>query len=343
MTINVVAATFDAVVLGCDSLSSVVERAYFPFRHGSSFALDGEGNRMVDAEGNFLFAYKPEQLSYTATSVMGGVRKMFAVCDDGERSDCSVAALTSGMATLNGVTIAQVVERYRRLKRTEGAAFTKVLDVANDFLAHMRRLWEAQLVGVSEDLRQSYRLNFLMAGYCSDDAYIKVFRVDVADGSVTEQFPAGSHCGATWDGQSDFASRLILGIDASLERKITRSIAQALSDQRESIIGGVLESLERSGVVLPEGFTMTIQESVPPSLPFSAGEAEVDWENLPVQSAIELVSALVNAESGMQKFARGIPMVGGRTRIGLLRRNSPFVTLNEPDLTHTHVGYATDA
>lgn len=343
VTINVVASTYDAVVLGCDSLSSVVERAYFPFRTGSEFAVDADGNRLVDREGNFVFAYRQDQLAYTATSVMGGVRKMFLILEDGPSCEFSVAAVTSGMATLNGVTIAQLGQKYRRKATAEGTVFTKVEEVLQSFLTYIRQLWELQVADVPVDLRAQYRLNFLAAGYCRDDEYTKVFRIDVTNATIVEQFTDNPHCGATWDGQSDFAARLIRGIDAGLQRKISKSIAETLQNQRMSILQGVMEALQTGGVTLPDGFTFTIQESVPPSLPFSAGEAEIDWPNLPVQSAIELVSALVNAESGMQKFARGIPMVGGRTRIGLLRRNMPFATLNEPDLSHTHLGYATDA
>lgn len=89
MTINVVVATYDAVVLGCDSLSSVVERAYFPFRKGASFAVDANGNEILDRDGNRVLAYHPDQLAYTATHVMGGVRKMFQIREDCDSQECT--------------------------------------------------------------------------------------------------------------------------------------------------------------------------------------------------------------------------------------------------------------
>lgn len=343
MTINVVAKTYDAVVLGCDSLSSVVERAYFPFRHDAQFAVDGDGNRMVDADGNYLIAYRPEQLEYATTSVMGGVRKMFVLWDDGEAANCSVAAVTSGMATLNGVTIAQLAHKFQRDQRRIGATYSTLLEVVTGFRDYIRALWELELVDVQEELRKHSRLNFLVAGYCPEDEFTKVFRVDIAENTITENFPHPLQCGAAWAGQSNFAARLLMGIDSGLKLQITRAIAEALNEQRQSIVASLVDALRDAGIAIPDGFQVTVKETLSPALPFSAAEATVDWGNLPVQSAVELVSALVNAESGMQKFARGIPMVGGRTRIGLLRRNVPFVMLNEPSLSHTHIGYATDA
>lgn len=335
MTINVAVATYDAVILGCDSLSSKVEPAFFPHRSGSSFAVDADGNEILDVNGNKVIAYSEDQLSFTATHVMGGVRKMFVLREDCEGAECSIAAVTSGMATLSGVTIAELANRYLRSSRTDGITFDHVEDAVRHFVDFVRPLWDAA--------PHPSPLRFLVAGYCRQDTYIKVFRVAVESDEIVEQFPGDAHCGAAWDGQSTYASRLISGIDSSLQSEVNRAILKALKVQRDSTLESIMASLRGAGVEIPDDLVVTYEEAMPQALPWTVGWAPIDWSNMPIQTSIELVSALVNAESGMQKFAHGIPTVGGRTRIGLLRRNVPFATLNEPSLTHTHTGYATDA
>lgn len=110
MTINIAIATYDAIVFGCDSLSSIVEQAVLPFRHGQDgFARDAQGNELIDAFGNRVVSVANVQPF--VTNVFGGAQKMFLLYED---DDTSVAAVTAGMATLSGVTIASVAARFRK-------------------------------------------------------------------------------------------------------------------------------------------------------------------------------------------------------------------------------------
>lgn len=277
-------------------------------------------------------------MELVATHVMGGVQKMFLLAED-EECDCSVAAVTSGVASLGGLTIAEVVKRYRRENRGQSISFSSVDELVQHFVEHLSMLHSAEFAN-----RHQAQLNFMIAGYCSADEYIKVFHVNVNEKRVVEQFPHQAyHFGLAWDGQTTYAARLITGVDANLRNQVNRQIAESLTHQRESILESLQKQLDDAGVALPEGLELTLEEEVPTSPPWSAAGAPIDWANLPTQTAVELVSALVNAESGMQKFVMGIPTVGGRTRIGLLRRNVRFTMLNEPSLTHLHTGYVTDA
>lgn len=347
MTINVVVSTFHGVVLGCDSLSSIVERAFFPFRRGASPARDADGNMIRDADGNLVIPYREDQLVSTATNIMGGVQKMFLLYEssDPENVESSVAAMTSGLGTLTGIVIAELGQRFRKQCVQRGTEFRSAHAVVSAFLEYVRPLWEAEVDfnGTAEESRKWLGdLNFLVAGYGPDDTYIKVFRASVLRESVVETFPDPPHCSAAWAGQSESVASLINGQSALTIRQVSKAIVEALSAQRASIIESVLERLRAQGVAVPEPFEAEIEEVIPPALPWNGGGPEIDWANLPVQSAVDLVSTLVNAESGIQKFAMGIPGVGGRTRIGLMRRGTPFTFLNEPDIIHSNIGYNHD-
>lgn len=348
MTINVVVATYHAVVLGCDSLSSIVERAYFPFRANAGPARDAEGNLLRDAEGNLVVPYREDQLVNTATNIVGGVQKMFLLCEsaDPNNIECSVAAMTSGLGTLNGVVIAELAHRFKKRCMLAGAPHRTALAVVEEFAAFVRPSWETQVnyANTPEDTRPWLDdLNFLVAGYGPDDEYTKVFRVSIGRGTIVETFPDPPHCSAAWAGQSNSVASLINGQTPIVKRQVSKAIVEALAAQRQSIVESVLEQLQTQGVEIPDTFEVEVQETIPPALPWDSGGPAIDWANLPVQSAVDLVSTLVNAESGIQKFSMGIPMVGGRTRIGLLRRGQPFTSINEPDIVHTHVGYNHDA
>ncbi|KAF1717925.1 hypothetical protein CSC74_03190 [Pseudoxanthomonas yeongjuensis] len=296
---------------------------------------------MRDAEGNLLVSYRQDQLAYTATTVMGGVRKMFILFEDvNGHCDCSVAAVTSGLATMDGITIAEHANRYRLQLDRDKVVFSEVVSLANHFLAHMRGLWEADYVRQGFSHPSQAALRFMVAGYCRDDARFKVFRVSVEENICIDQLSEEPYTGAAWDGQSNFAARLIMGVDPGLQDQVSRGIVEALKAQRDSLLDSFTKAIVAAGI---QDLELDLDESVPAAPPWSSAIAPIDWGNMPIQTAIELVSALVNTESGMQKFVQGIPVVGGRTRIGLLRRNVPFAMLNEPALSHIHTGYLTDA
>lgn len=348
MTTNVVVATFHGVVLGCDSLSSIVERAYFPFRTPDALARDADGNPMFDAQGRPLLVFSDANFVVTPTNVMGGVQKMFVLFEAGENDDiqCSVAGITSGLGTLNGVVIAEIANKFRRTARSSGKAYKKAEEVVSDFLTYVRPLWEQQTDFAATDEAMRPMLNdlqFLISGYGPEDDYTKVFRVSVLDESMLEEFADPPHCSAAWAGQSNAISSLMLGISPGARWGVGRAVIAAFDTHRQSIVAEVIDQLRKQGVQVPEPFEAEIQAQVPGDLPWGEGAPTMDLANLPVQSAVDLVSTLVNAESAIQKFAMGIPTVGGRTRIGLMRRGMPFAFLNEPEIIHHHVGYNHDA
>lgn len=338
MTINIALATFDGIVLGCDSLSSVTDRVIFPFRDGCDFALDSDGKPIFDGGGRPLFSFSPSNLKEVATTVFGGVSKIFSLYQD---EDTCVAGLTAGMATLGGVTIAEQAKRYKRRTQQDKKNFDSVADVASDFLMFFRQLWEKEFEGVPADARAYLpTIQFILAGFGAKEDYGMIFKLDVEANSLHEQFPDGDHMGVCWAGQSSYVERLMKGVDQSLIFMANREIVEALANQRNTTIADISTALEDAKVVLPEDLQLDITEEMPPGVAWDSALADIDFGNLSTQYAIDLVELLVNTQSGMQRFARGIPTVGGRTHIGVLKRGEGFVQLNEPKLHHKHTGYA---
>jgi hypothetical protein len=107
MTINIAVATFDAIVLGCDSLSSIMQPTV-PLSKAKP-ALAAEGNIVFDASGNQAFTL-PE-IEMQPSNVFGGVSKMFLLF---QSKDTSVAAVTSGQGTINGRTISAWANMFKR-------------------------------------------------------------------------------------------------------------------------------------------------------------------------------------------------------------------------------------
>lgn len=343
VTINIALATYDSIILGCDSLSSMVDNVIFPFAMETEYAKDAAGQFITDANGDYVISVSPNRVTQVATTVFGGVSKMFCVYEskDEEGEQVSVAAVTAGLAILGGVTIAEQVKRFRR--KNKATVFETVEEVVIAFHQYFHDLWEVQFAHVPTDQRAYLpTVQFIVAGYGKDGDHGKIFKIDILSGLVLEQFPEGDHTGICWGGMSNYVERLTRGVDQSLVFAATRQIAEAFQGQREAVIQDVSEALISGGVELPEGLDIQVTEQTPPTLPWDSLQADIDFGNLSTQYAVELVELLVNTQSGMQRFARGIPTVGGRTHIGVLKRGEGFRPLNEPELQHLHTGYSHD-
>ena len=338
MTINIALATYDGIVLGCDSLSSITDQVIFPFGNNCDYAKDEQGNLLRDASGNLLVSVSTANVRDISTTVFCVVSKIFEIYHD---DDTCIAALTAGMATLGGVTIAEQAKRYKRRNQQDERKFVTALDAATDFLAFIRQSWEKQFSEIPEEQRIYLpSIHFIVAGFGANDDYGMIFKLDVSNNTLHEHFPDGDHMGICWSGQANYVERLTKGIDHSLVYMANKEIAEALAAQREATIQDISKALTAAQVQLPEHLELNITEHMAPGIAWESALADIDFGNLSTQYAIDLVELLVNTQSGMQRFARGIPNVGGRTHVGVLKRGEGFMLLNEPKLQHKHTGYA---
>ena len=277
-----------------------------------------------------------------ATTVFGGVNKMFCLYED---DDTCVAAVTAGLAILGGVTIAEQAKRFKRKTKADKTEFNSVEDVARAFADYVTLIWNEEFRPDEQTDRPRETLpnvQFILAGFGKNDYYGKIYRIDISSGKLEEQFPDGSHMGMCWGGMADYVERLVKGFDASLKNKVGRELAGAMKRQRETTINDISQALIVAEIIVPNDLDIHITEDQPPTLPWETTWVDIDFGNLSTQYAVELVEMLVNTQSGMQRFARGIPTVGGRTHIGVLKRGEGLQLLNEPKLQHKHTGYGDD-
>lgn len=340
MTINVAVITSEAVVLGCDSVSSSLQYFIDPFNF-----LDRtpEGDIVADAQGQWTARFDPQHVMNVVTHARSGVTKMFRLCGDHN----PVAATTAGLAALGGKSISNLVSDYCR--QSFASQHVTVRSVIDEFAAFMRERYDEHYA--QDGTPESYRhdVEFLIGGHGSSEAFPSVFRVNLQseDGqpiirSVYGAAEGLSRTGIAWAGQADAVERLIFGFDRGIRQIVENTVSDHLARMHQQmsqrVMGIVEDTLQALQSPLPPGVDTQLPQLEPVALPWTAAQIEIDVANMPLQDAIELASFLVNLQSGKSIFARGVPTVGGRTHIGLLQR-SGFTMLNEPALVHRNVGY----
>ena len=332
MTINIGVVTNDALVLGCDSVASVTMPVLDPFSMKTEKS-DG---------GRFSVEFGFGDLRPIVTEVWGGVTKMFPLSDDPP-----VAATTAGLAKLNNRTMSSLAEEFKEKEKTRSRV--NVEAIAKDFFRFVRKQFETHYEGYPAPEEVWEGPQFLVGGFGRDDPHPSLYRVSVtkksAQESVREEFPKGES-GVSWAGQADSVERLIRGYDSLLRRSVLKGVEDALRQQHEKMSKAMARNLQELAEVLggdvPEDLEFRIPKRQKVSLPWDYGRIEIDYSNLPLQSAVDLTAFLVNMQSGKSKFARGVGTVGGRTHVGVVTRGRPLMMLNEPELAHNNVGFVGD-
>lgn len=343
MTINVALVTSEAVVLGCDSIASVTRPYLNPLAH---IERDEQGNYIHDEQGRMVAHFRFEDLHQVVTDSWGGVTKMFRLCEDRN----PVAGVTAGLAQLQRRNISAIAGEFGRVKPPQ--PHTTVEAVVNAFVAHVGAIYDQHYAG--SELPPALRddVEFLIGGFGSNDAFPSLYRVNLNNqpGELIRRVYGegegfGGRTGISWAGQSDGVERLLFGYDHPLRASIERDIAAGIDRLHKSMSAAVVRILaETLGALkanLPEGVNTELPPKEELKLEWDSLRLSIDFANLPLQDAVDLVAYLVNLQSGKSKFVRGVPTVGGRTHIGIIDKNG-FKMLNEPDLLHRNTGYARD-
>ncbi len=333
MTINVAVSTSEALVFGCDSIASTTRHLLDPF------ALNpvdlGNGKHKIEFDYGELIPH--------VSGAWGGVTKMFPLQD--EENGASVAAVTAGLAVLNGRTISNLAAEFFGIQSHRAQKRANVEVIAKDFLRFLRKEYIHHYR--DSNVPQSFwdGPEFIVGGYGKDDQLPSLYRVNVAMDTVTSEYTAGEF-GVLWAGQSDAVVRLIRGYDYPLQKLIESEVQKAVDDIYDStssalasILQEVLDKLEAD---LPDGINTNLPSKKAIELSWNDYSMPIYCQGWPIQDAIEFAAFLVNMQSGKAKYLPGVATVGGRTHIGIVTKSDGFNMLNEPELTHRNTGFIND-
>lgn len=342
MTINVALVTSEAVVLGCDSVASSTRLFLNPLR---ATDRDADGNFLRDADGKMVARFHFEDLEHVVTDAWGGVTKMFGLCGDHN----PVAGVTAGLAKLSGRNIFAIANEFLSLP-PPGDPYSSVEAVVNAFVGHIGGIYDQHYEATGDPPEFRDDVEFLVGGYGRQDRFPSLYRVNLVRPPaerIRKIYGDGEgfsdRTGVSWAGQADGVERLLFGYDRplryALEKEISAAIDRMHKAMSTSVVRILADTLAALNAQLPEGVNTELPAKEEPKLDWDRLTVNMDFTNLPLQDAVDLVAYLVNLQSGKAKFVRGVPTVGGRTHIGIIRRNG-FTMLNEPELVHRNVGYA---
>jgi len=331
MTVNVALLTDDAIVFGCDSIASVTTPLLDPFspNHKIEKSKTDPTKLILEFEAGSIQPY--------VTNTWGGVTKLFTIHD----GNTPVAAITAGLAKLNGKTMEQLAHEFLQAGKQRKTKWINVSAIANGFLKFLRKEFVQHYQNSLTDKQFWEGPEFLVGGYGKNDPSPSLFKVNVKEDSANKIYSAGK-TGVAWNGQSNAVERFIRGYDwscrYSIQQQHEAEIKAAHNEMTKKITEIIDELVKKTGMTLPNDLDIDLSLPKTNSLDMSDSHTNIAYASLPLQSAIDLVSHLVNLQSAHSRFESGIATVGGRILLGIITKSKGLKILGEPELVHDHIG-----
>ncbi len=215
-----------------------------------------------------------------------------------------VAAVTYGVAVIGRRTAHSFLPEFEVTLRSELTADGKKEErlkveefaqrLSGFYVARWNEAMPADYVGPG--------MVFIVGGYDPDDAYGKVFLVQVPHGPKPEPKNPGNEFGMTWGGQLHVASRIINGIDP-----------------------------EALNIIIQ---TLNLQPPQSDALEVALGRLRfpIPYDVLPLQDCINLAIFLIRATMTALDMGVGVRGVGGPIDVAVINRTGGFqpIQIKEP-------------
>jgi len=343
VTVNIGVVTSDAVVLGCDSVASTSSYYIDPIR--LDWHKGADGNWLKDADGKFSLKFDFDDYETIVTNAWGGVTKLFPL----HESPSPVAAVTAGLAKLKDRPIASWASEFHAKCAKRNKRLVSVETICQKFLEFMRAKYDEHYADSRAPERFREGPEFLVGGYGRNDDFPSLFRIRVKENTVVRELGGTSvktRSGVAWNGQSDAVERFIRGYDGQVKWFVEKQIAEGLGEHSDKITTYITDTVnklfDQIKQKVPEGTEIKLPDLAAIKIDWEQFAVDVDYANLPLQEAVNLVSFLVLLQDGKSRFARGVPTVGGRTHLGVITKEKGLRLLNEPELAHQYTGFADD-
>jgi hypothetical protein len=210
-----------------------------------------------------------------------------------------VGVITWGAGSIGSDSISTLVKDFRKLTDDPNSKYFvdsnkyTVQEIAEKFFQFIYiDKYQIQF----EKWKQKPQLGFMVVGYSIGAGMAEEWMIDINDTAVRQPFLIRNinETGATWNGQPEAISRLLLGFSPSLPHILK---SQGLTNpQIDQIIKGASIGLNANFITPP----------------------------MPIQDAIDLAKFFVDVTEKFTKFAPGAKTVGGPIEVAAITKHEGF-------------------
>lgn len=337
MTTLVALATKDAIVLGCDSLSTKTHDLINPISLLRYFDPEDNFNLKKDTHGNPIlkdfWADIWSQRQDIPHSHMTHTDKLFSL------SPFKMGAMITGLSSLGKRTIRSLLGEFHqdkiqtKHKKGEKPEVKEVAELLKSFISnHYDNEYDPE-----QKFGRPY-LEIMLCGYDENEDETgydpHIIRVKFPESSCKEVFKDDNKFGVAFGGQTKEIQRIVHGTDTENLFRINDRHYELIREYHRKII----EKLKRKhlDIALPEPtdaqlekMGMNMAKDRWRLIGFNA-----DWGDFSDQNAIACVDFFVKIMINSQQFSDEMPTVGGQVHIAIITKKKGYKPISPEEYIH---------
>lgn len=326
MTTLVALNTKDALVMGCDSLGSMMKKLVDPYSLiGDFFDPKNNWKLKVDKNGKPILKeyndiYKKSQL--IPYDQMTHVTKMFSL------SPLEMGVMVSGITSIEDRTIKSLINEF---KSNETAFNEKVRptnytvkSIGTKLLSYIYKFYKKAFLSKSIP---GPPLEFMIGGYDKQKRIPTIYRIYVDRNKL--ELPI-KYFGIVFGGQMLEIQRIVFGIDPWNVAKLIARVNE-LFDKYHDFLQDFLKKL---GITVEIPLANTYKDELNLLNNWEFDGFIANWGDFSEQNAIECVNFFVEIMIRSQQFSSMMPTVGGSVHIGLITKEEGFRFISREEYEH---------
>jgi len=164
-----------------------------------------------------------------------------------------------------------------------------------DFTSELSEFFVGHWKATMPEDWQGPDMTFLVGGYDENEAYGRVFQINIPSHPEPIEWNAGSQFGVTWGGQLEYINRLVKGFDPKLP----------------SVVQDYLKLNEEQKTKLEQHLERDLSSRIP-------------YQFLPLQDCVDLSVFLIRTTIELQTWIIGVRGVGGAIDVATITRTDGF-------------------
>lgn len=326
MTSLVALGTKDAIVLGCDSLGTMIKDLIDPFDLIRFFDPENKFTLKKDKNGNpmlkdfYTIFEKTKSLPYEHMTHM---TKLFSL------APLEMGIMSTGIASIGNRTIKSLIEEFKTKepafqKRPKPTNYT-VKGIAKKILKFVNNYFESEY----SDQKIKPNLELILGGYNKQKPIPEIVRMKLPENEVRDTI---KNFGLVFGGQMKEIQRIVHGTDPLNKDKIYYRHFDLLREYRHKI--NTYLKQQKIEIKIPELSVEEIKELNMFSDDWDLNGFNANWGDFSEQNAIECVDFFVNIMIKSQQFSQGMPTVGGEVHIALITKMEGFRFISKEEYYH---------
>lgn len=335
MTINIMIHCRDGIVLGCDSLGSMINQMLIP-NSGTPIVDKQTGQPLLHPDTKEpIIDVKTMKRRNVVVNTLGYENKLIQI------KDYPVGILASGIGIIGQRSIEDLLNEFsfNLPEYPEVKSDFKMENFIVELQNYIADLYSKDFKSLP-NIPRGPTLEFLIGGYSSNGYFGEIYRLKFPINKLERLNSKKNPYAMSIAGEGNAVERFMNGMEKNTLNNVIGSILSKvnsmLKKMEQHTRNHIFKELKINKIEFEEkNISATPKLEIEEQFPLKLATYNIQFGFFSVQNAVDFVVFLIYITYGAQRFVSGIPTVGGDVKIAYITKHEGFKNLTPKEIDVT--------